>query len=202
MSLRTYLRRWWPTRRPQEKTSPPYEVACFCGHSLRGQRQRSSHVVTCPNCGRKRFLLPSSPWPGGDTSAVLSSPPAKQAVASPGNLGRLVLVIVVGGAAAMGLIYLLAKPYLRRPGSPPETTPAADIRTHIEAGKHALREEAFRLALKELNTALELCDHNPDVAQPGGASSVESATPAERPAGPSTRPIPGRNSSPSHAASQ
>jgi len=62
----------------------------------------------------------------------------------------------------MGLIYLLAKPYLQHPGSPRETTPAADIRSHIEIGKRALREEAFHLALKELNTALEQCDRNPD----------------------------------------
>jgi len=62
----------------------------------------------------------------------------------------------------MGLLFLAVKPYLRRSPSPPETTPGVNIRAHIEAGRHALREEAFRLALKELNAASEQCDHTPD----------------------------------------
>jgi DNA-directed RNA polymerase subunit RPC12/RpoP len=161
--LRAYLQRWWPARHPHEATSTPYEVVCSCGRSLRGQRQRSRQVVTCPNCGRKRFVLPSSPWPQRDTSTVLSPAPAPQTPVSHGKLGRLLLVVIVGGAAAMGLLFLLVKPYLRRSPAPMETTtPAAEIRAHLEAGRNALRDEAFRLAVKELNAASAQRDRNPD----------------------------------------
>jgi hypothetical protein len=129
---------------------------------LRGQRQRSAQVVTCPSCGRKRFVLPSNPWPRLDASAIFSSASTLQAAAAPRKLGRLVLVIVVGGAMAMGLLFLAVKAYLPRSPSTLEPTPAAGIRAHIEAGQHALREEAFRLALKELNAASAQRDRHPD----------------------------------------
>jgi hypothetical protein len=72
--------------------------------------------------------------------------------------------VVAGSLAAIGMLLLLIKPYLRRvpeTGRPP--TPAAVLHARIEAGQRALREGSFRLARNELSTAVTLRDRNPDL---------------------------------------
>lgn len=124
----------------------PYELSCPCGRSLRGQRQRTRQIVSCVRCGRKHFILPNSPW-------LAPAPPATGAQAVRLNVGRLLSIIVFGGALAMGLIFLLARPYLRRPPALADAVPA-DSHALLEAGERELREGNVRLALQELNTAL------------------------------------------------
>jgi hypothetical protein len=113
-----------------------------CGHTLRGQRQKTRQIIPCPSCGRKRFILPNSPW---DSATVAA--PARQAARF--SLNRLLLVIALGGALAMTLIFMLVRPYLRRPGVP------ADIQAHLTEGESRLRQGNVFLALKELDAALE-----------------------------------------------
>jgi DNA-directed RNA polymerase subunit RPC12/RpoP len=123
-----------------------YELSCRCGRPLRGQRERTRQIIACPLCGRKRFILPKSPW-----LAPASSITGAQATRL--NVRRLLSVIVLGGALAMGLIFLLARPYLRRPPVSGDATATADSHTLLEAGERELREGNVRLALQELNAA-------------------------------------------------
>lgn len=127
----------------------PFEVSCSCGRSLRGRRQPAPQIIRCPNCGRKCFILPNSPWPapGGETVGRQSSPL---------NLRGLLLAIALGGALAMGLIFLLVRPYLRRSVTP------VDARALVQTGVYQLREGNVHLALKELNAALAQCNRHPD----------------------------------------
>src|SRR6185312_16701593 len=127
------LQRWRPALPPHEGNAPPYETTCSCGRSLRGWRQRSGQTLTCTSCGRKRFVFASSPWPGGEPSALLPSTAAPPAAAVRGNLARLLVVILIGAATAMTLLFLIIKPYLRRSTPPP--TPAITVHTHIKAGQ-------------------------------------------------------------------
>lgn len=131
----------------------PYELTCLCGRALRGQRQQLHQVIACPSCGRQRFILPSSPWlaPG-----VREQP-------RPLNLRGFLLVVVLGGAVAMGLCLLLLRPYLRRNVPSAAVLPSAgDARTQLEAGQQQLRNGNVFLALDELNAALAQAAQHPD----------------------------------------
>jgi DNA-directed RNA polymerase subunit RPC12/RpoP len=119
-----------------------YEVSCACGKTLRGQRQQAHQIISCPNCGRKRFILPNSPWQIPPGTA-----PARPAARF--NLNRLLFVIALGGALAMTLIFMLVRPYLRRPGAP------GDIQALVSEGESRLRQGNVFLALNEFNAALE-----------------------------------------------
>jgi hypothetical protein len=131
-----------------------YEVPCRCGQVLRGQRQEARQIVACPRCGRKCFILPKSPWKGrGATTEAPAHFP----------LGRLLAGIVVGGALAMGLIFLLARPYLRRvPALDARTGPHADLRARLEAGERELRDGNVHLALQEFQAALVQRNRDPE----------------------------------------
>jgi hypothetical protein len=155
-------RQWLRARPPEPETSTPFDVPCSCGRSLRGRRQNRGHVVTCPGCARKRLILPNSPWPVRDALTTAASSRTTPPLASPVRLGRLVLIVVVGGLAAMGLTFWAVKDHLRRPPPLDVETPTTAIHQRIEAGQRALREGAFRLALKELNAAVEERDRNPN----------------------------------------
>lgn len=128
-------------RAPSEN-SVAYEVVCECGQTLRGSRQGTHQIICCTTCGRKRFILPSSPW----------LKPRIERVPTRLNLRRFFLVIVVGGVVAMGLCLLLIRPYLRRTGASTATL-TGDIHFQLQAGKQQLREGNVFLALSELNAA-------------------------------------------------
>ena len=70
------------------------------------------------------------------------------------NLRWLLLILVLGGALAMGLSFLLVRPYLRRSVPAPDTEAAMDARALLEAGEQQLREGNIHLSLKKLNAAL------------------------------------------------
>jgi hypothetical protein len=131
-------------RRPAPEVVVPYEVSCSCGRPLRGWRQRSRQIVSCTSCGRKRFILPSSAWlvPTADAQPKYLS------------LRNLLIVIVLGGALAMGLCLLLLRPYLRQ-STTTATLSGTDVRAQLEAGERQLRDGNVFLALNELNAAVE-----------------------------------------------
>ncbi len=124
------------------EASVPYEVSCPCGRLLQGQRQSTRQIVACPSCGRKRFIFPNSPWLASQTRR----PTAQTARL---NLVRLLLLIVLGGALAMALIFLLVRPYLRRSAQPDDSLAL------LAEGESRLRQGNVFLALKEFNAALE-----------------------------------------------
>lgn len=134
-------------RRPAAEAVLPYEVWCVCGRPLRGQRQSTRQIISCPSCGRKRFILPNSPWPASE-----ASPPKGQAARL--NLNRFLLVIVLGGVLALALIFLLVRPYLRRPIAP------GDSQALLAEGERQLRQGNVFLALKTLNAALDQRNRN------------------------------------------
>jgi hypothetical protein len=122
---------------------------------VRGQRQSRHQLVPCPDCGRKLFVLPRSPWK--------SPPPARvwQTWAGP----------VVAGLLAAGLLtagFLASWPWVSRLLARPERITAEGIalRDRIEAGQRALAEGRFRLAQKELNAAVAERDRHPQVLSP------------------------------------
>jgi len=128
--------------RPAAEELVPYEVSCACGRLLRGQRQSVRQIISCPDCGWKRFILPNSPWLAPATS-VPASPAGRL------NLKRLLLFMVLGGALGMTLIFWLIRPYLRRPEAP------SDSRVPLAEAEHQLRQGNAFLALKSLNDALQ-----------------------------------------------
>ena len=131
-----------------------YQIACPCGHLLRGTREPTRQIIACPHCGRKRFVWPRSSWLRRDE---IASPPARL------RLGRLLAIVSIGGVLAMGVVYLLARPYLRRV-TPNEQTFPANVRAHREACEKQLNDGNVHLALREIDRALELSALHPNLA--------------------------------------
>jgi hypothetical protein len=124
---------------------------------LRGQRQSARQIIPCPRCGRKRFILPHSPWKAHGASTIA-------APATRWHLGRLLASIVIGGALAMGLIFLLLRPYLRHaPASDAGTKRRTELRVRQEAGERELREGNIHRALREFQAALVQRNRSPEV---------------------------------------
>jgi hypothetical protein len=78
----------------------------------------------------------------------------------------LALGVVLGGVL---VLFLLALPLLNRhapKGQVEEMPPAERLAAATEAGQHALADGNYRLALRELNVALELRDRHPGLLAP------------------------------------
>jgi len=130
-----------------------YEIACLCGRPLRGPRQLSRQINSCPSCGRKHFIFPNSSW--------LAPAPAATRQAGRLNLKRLLLGIVLGGALAMALVFLLLRPYLRRPEAADASIATADSQALLAEGERQLREGNVFLALKQLSAGLDRYGRHP-----------------------------------------
>lgn len=133
--------------RPTLKASISYDVPCRCGRLLHGQRQPTGQLVPCPHCGRKHFVFPSSAWL--PPRAASAPEPVRRL-----NFRRFLIVLIVGGALAMGLIFLFVRPFLHRATTTTDGSMESDRRALLEAGERQLREGNVHLALKELNAAL------------------------------------------------
>ncbi len=158
MFFLAFFQRWWPLRRAVGESATPYEVKCDCGAVLRGQRRTHHQIVLCPGCSRKHFVLPATCW------QTPVSAPSMRGTAVSLQPGRFLLVIVAGGVAAAGLIFLAVKLYLQhaeREGSSRAST--QDIRARIAAGRRALGEGNVRLASHALGAALEEHARNPSL---------------------------------------
>jgi hypothetical protein len=139
-------------------TTTAYEVTCRCGQVLRGARGRRHQVVPCPGCGRGVFVLPGAP--------VAAPRRARRslwgALRWPLLAGALCLIAVVVGYS-FALPYLKEQRFSLRSARPdPET-----LKAHLDAGRQALHQGRFRVALRELNAAVALRDRHP------GALSAE-----------------------------
>jgi hypothetical protein len=132
-----------------------YEVSCPCGQGVRGERRQRHQVVACPGCGRKVFVLPQSPWPGVREEAPLPRRARLRAWRTPLVAGLLCLALVSAG-------FLLLLPRLRKPSpEAPQADPRALVLAEMEAGRRALGQGKFHLALRDLNWAVARRDGNP-----------------------------------------
>src|SRR5260370_35341897 len=153
---------WWKIGR-RRLHSVPFEVACACGHILRGQRQRTHQVIPCPACGRSVFIFPSSPLPpprgtedrgskieaGKDGGSIARSAWRTPLLAGAGPLALVVL--------AFGLIFHFSKN--RNSSSVVDPT---FVNEHFAAGKKLLGQGQFHEAVRELEEAIAIHQKYPD----------------------------------------
>ena len=153
---------WWKIGRWRLQPVP-FEVACACGHILRGQRQRTHQVIPCPACGRSVFIFPSSPLPpprgtedrgskieaGRDGGSI-----ARRAWRTPLLAGAGTFALVV---LAFGLIFHFSKN--RNSSSDVDPTSVSE---HFAAGKKLLGQGQFHEAVRELEEAIAIHQKYPD----------------------------------------
>jgi hypothetical protein len=139
----------------------PYDVLCPCGGAVRGVRQKRRLVVPCPSCGRPVFVLARSPLPS----------PERPAAAQARGKGRAWLWPLLAAVATLlivAAVFVAAAPYLSRPAT--VTDPPDDVRgevlKHIAAGRQAIDEGNFHLALQELNAAAARTSRKADALFP------------------------------------
>jgi hypothetical protein len=109
------------------------------------------------------FVLPRSPWPPAPGTAAPVD--TERAGRSP-----WLMPAVAGGAcvAVLLVLFLLALPLLsRRPANhSPVEAPAERLEAETEAGRRALADGNYRLALRVFNNAVELRDGHPGLLGP------------------------------------
>jgi hypothetical protein len=131
--------------------SAAYEVSCRCGQVLRGERGRRHQVVPCPGCGRGVFVLPGAPVAPRRRRRF-----AWHLLRWPLLAGALCLVAVVVGYS-YALPRLMERHFPRRAVPPDPGT----LRGHLDAGRQALHQGRFRVAVRELEAAAALRDRHP-----------------------------------------
>ncbi len=135
----------------RSRTHVPFEVACICGHPLRGARQRRHQVLPCPLCGRRIFVLPVSPFLNELPQEPEAKPPSRRrrlTWAMPVLAGALLLTL-------LGLAFLLLVPYLGRAPSAPEDKDPETLQRHINAGRDYMNEGRFHQRRPGLVTATD-----------------------------------------------
>lgn len=128
----------------------PFEVVCPCGTAARGNRQARHQVVVCAGCGRKVFVLPLSPF---ISETSLSGRPVVPT--SPGvrklNPWRLPLVASGLTILLVGATLAFLLPRLTWTTIAPKSAPT--IADRLQAGRGALAQGKFQLAVEELEAA-------------------------------------------------
>lgn len=136
--------------------SPPaFELACECGASIRGQREKHPQVAACPACGTKRFILPRSPLPEVVVSLDLPDARASRRVAARvwfAAIAAILLLAILGISA-----WLLNRTV--KPGSlEPQLSDEEQLARNLSAGKAAMAEGAWHQAAREFKNALRFSD--------------------------------------------
>jgi hypothetical protein len=151
------VRHWWNPGLGENVPPVEYAVACVCGTVSRGPRQSCSQVIACSACGRKLFILPVSPYPpvaGLSTSAS----PGKPLGPRPSFSWRLpVAAACLTLVAVGGVFFVYLYPHLR---SFTSLLGTESIGPHIDAGRTALAQGKFQLAVHELEAAQGLAQKN------------------------------------------
>ena len=152
----------WPSARGLQGPAVLYEVACRCGAVARGLRSEGYQVVPCPACGRKVFILPLSPLPA--PSVDPSGPPRPPGIRNrvrvwlwPVAAAGLTLAIIVPGLAFL---------WQRHLGSARAAREAHSARQHMGAGRAALAQGKFLVAVRELESAQQLGERHPEALSP------------------------------------
>jgi hypothetical protein len=152
----------------------PFEVACLCGHVLRGARLHYHQVLRCGRCGGSVFVLPLSPLPplpnapaaGAEVVTLPRGTSARSHLRLPLLIGFALVLLGVGG----WLLWLALTP-LTPPASDEGVpgTPAA-VEAHLRAAGTHLDQGEVRLALKELTAAEALARRRPQWLAPEQAA--------------------------------
>jgi hypothetical protein len=162
-NLMARVRRWWgPGGR--SGLAVPYEVACACGHVLRGLRQVRHQVVPCPACRQPVFVLPHSPLPRW-SAADLPAAGAGARPAPPPSPWRFWLWPAVAGAITVPVVIaviLAIVAYLRPPHQAVGPAAGESVEKHVAEGRAALTAGKFRLAAGELQRAWTLLESQPE----------------------------------------
>jgi hypothetical protein len=82
---------------------------------------------------------------------------------------RLPVLAAVLSLALFAAAFLVLLPFLGRPAHPVATPPrptGVQLSEHLDAGRRALTEGNFHVALRELNAAVELRDRQPELLTP------------------------------------
>jgi hypothetical protein len=162
-------RRWWSGFFTVKHPPVPFEVSCRCGRVLHGHRRRRGQVIPCPACAEPVFVFPRSPWHANGAAADFfpstGPSPARQA------WFRFRTPLIAGGItlAVFVIAFLIVLPFLVRRPAPAQERPrstATQLNEHLQAGRRALADGAFNVALRELNAAVELRDRQPDLLAP------------------------------------
>jgi hypothetical protein len=145
------VRGWWadPPRPPA--SAEPYDVPCLCGQHTRGVRTARHQVVRCLACGAPVFVLGFSPL----APAQPAAPARSRYWRGPVLAAALTLAAVV--LAFSFLIRALAP----LPARPRDNGPE-EVRGLIAAGREALRDEKFRVAVARFAEARSRRDEHPE----------------------------------------
>ncbi len=145
--------------------APCYEVTCPCGACLRGKRQARRQVVPCPGCGRPTFVLAASPLPSPDGAVLQAPPPPPRRPLSPWVVPLIAAAVTL---ALLVLLFLAALPFLGRSAPPPrEPDRPPDLHAMTTAGRRALTDGDFHLAVQLLQSALDQDKQHPGILSPG-----------------------------------
>ena len=125
-------------------------------------------TVSCTGCGQPLFVLPVSAYPSPEQLGKPEPAPAAaesaypfpfSLVFRPWGLPLLAAILTLIGVI---IAYALILPRLGPSAVPEEDrlSPEEKVRMHLKAGQRALAEGSFRLALAELDQALEVRDRD------------------------------------------
>jgi hypothetical protein len=159
------VQRWWQPG-GRSGVAVPYEVACACGHVVRGQRQERHQVVRCPSCRQAVFVLPLSPLPRWSSAEVPAAsgivarfhrPPSPWLFWVGPVIAGLITVLVV-------LVVIVAVVSYLRPPHGPTVAPgkSESVDKHVADGRAALAAGKFRTASNELQSAWTLLEQQPE----------------------------------------
>ena len=157
---------WWKISRKQSQPVP-FEVACACGHSLRGQRQPTHQVIPCSACGRSVFIFPLSPLPAPkateDRGSNIEDRGKDGRLTHAARLGpwRIPLLAGAGTFALVAVIFALIFHFSKNRNSLPAGDPES-MSEHFAAGKKLFAHGQFHEAIRELDEALVLHQKHPD----------------------------------------
>lgn len=149
--LLSRVRHWWADRPRRPEPAEPYDVPCPCGQHARGVRQARHQVVRCLACGGPVFVLGRSPLaPAG------AEPPA-----APRRywLGPALAAALTLAAVALAFSFLI--PALAPPEARPRDSRPEEVRGLVAAGREALRDERFRVAVDRFAEARRRRDERP-----------------------------------------
>jgi hypothetical protein len=138
---------------------------CVCGQLLRGERQRRHLVIPCPNCSRKVFVLPASPFDFAD-----EQPPAP-VTATWLRSWKLPLFAGAGSVVVLlGLYLVIILSFRKQPAASREQVVKADpeaARREMKSSLRAMDEGRFNAALARLNAVILERERHPRLLTPG-----------------------------------
>jgi hypothetical protein len=148
------VRHWWAAKQQPTVNQVPFEVACVCGTAVKGFRRSAHQVVACPACRHKVFVLPISPLP--PVSPITSARASSAVMLRSHPLWQWRWPIAVA-AVSLAIVVAVFIGILNGPWrSPSQSSVSESLHRHIEAGRQALEQGKFRLAVEEFETVQTL----------------------------------------------